>query len=380
VQVDSTVKRRCRQVKIRARVRSRGTQQRLFPGPRRPVFRNRRIRVESEQRGDTTPYAGLAAPVLLAKKLGLDRAIDARLGLLKFPLPYTESDHVLTHAYNLFVGGSCIQDIQNLQASEAVLKLLGADRIPDPTTAGDFLPDRSERAAIGRRRGAREGLEEDAASLSSARDGGHRQSHQGSVRRVQAGGGFFLHSKVVVSPAARHPGRDGREPSPDQPARQRAQRGGCGQDAAGRLRPDVQRIRRGVSARRQQVLSARDRDLVREAGLCRAFRRGEGSLAERPENRGNIGRNGVDALHRATGQAAASAQRQAAEKASASSPADRGATGVSQPPYDQGVGDRGSVFPDKMRRDLSAHHQATTHRGAKRPVDNSSGVTSTVSS
>jgi hypothetical protein len=95
--------------------------------------------MEAEHRGDTTPYAGLATAVLLAKKLGLGREIDTQLRLLKFPLPYGESDHVLTHSYNLFVGGSCIQDIENLQASEAVKNLLGADRIPDPTTAGDFL-------------------------------------------------------------------------------------------------------------------------------------------------------------------------------------------------------------------------------------------------
>ena len=150
MQVHSTPKRRSKQAKNRRRSESCGHQQRLFPNRRRPVFRNRRIRVESEQRGDTTPYAGLATPVLLAKKLGLDRAIDAHLGLLKFPLPYTESDHVLTHAYNLFVGGSCIQDIKDLQASEAVLKLLGAERIPDPTTAGDFLRrfDRSDLNAL----------------------------------------------------------------------------------------------------------------------------------------------------------------------------------------------------------------------------------------
>jgi hypothetical protein len=103
------------------------------------VFRNRRIRVEAAHRGDTTPYAGLAAPVLLAKKLGLDREIDGRLGLLKFPLPYAESDHVLTHAYNLLVGGACIEDIRNLQRSEAIGTLLEAKCIPAPSTAGDFL-------------------------------------------------------------------------------------------------------------------------------------------------------------------------------------------------------------------------------------------------
>jgi len=79
-------------------------------------------------------------PALPAKRLGLDdRAIDDRLALLKFPLPCAESDHVLTRACNLFVGGSRIRDIRNLRASDAILKLPGADRIPDPAAAGGFL-------------------------------------------------------------------------------------------------------------------------------------------------------------------------------------------------------------------------------------------------
>jgi hypothetical protein len=46
---------------------------------------------------------------------------------------------VLTHVYNLYVGGTCIEDIADLQTSEPVRRMLGAERIPDPTTAGDFL-------------------------------------------------------------------------------------------------------------------------------------------------------------------------------------------------------------------------------------------------
>jgi hypothetical protein len=41
--------------------------------------------------------------------------------------------------YNLFIGGSAIEDIGYLQGSEAVRRMLGTERIPDPTTAGDFL-------------------------------------------------------------------------------------------------------------------------------------------------------------------------------------------------------------------------------------------------
>jgi len=95
--------------------------------------------METEHRGDATPYGGLPTAVLPAKKLRLDRAIDDKLGLLKFALPLSESDHVVTHAYNLFVGGSCLEDIRNLRRSDAVRRLLGADRIPAPSTAGDFL-------------------------------------------------------------------------------------------------------------------------------------------------------------------------------------------------------------------------------------------------
>jgi len=46
---------------------------------------------------------------------------------------------ILTDAYNLFLGGSCIEDIGKTQADEGVRRIIGADTIPDPTTAGDFL-------------------------------------------------------------------------------------------------------------------------------------------------------------------------------------------------------------------------------------------------
>jgi hypothetical protein len=45
---------------------------------------------------------------------------------------------VLNIAYNLMAGGDCLQDIELLRNDEAYLDALGAWRIPDPTTAGDF--------------------------------------------------------------------------------------------------------------------------------------------------------------------------------------------------------------------------------------------------
>jgi hypothetical protein len=65
--------------------------------------------------------------------------IDTALSLLQSHRPFHESDHVLTHVYSLFAGGTCIEDIADLQHSEAARRILGAARLPDPTTAGDFL-------------------------------------------------------------------------------------------------------------------------------------------------------------------------------------------------------------------------------------------------
>jgi len=53
-------------------------------------------------------------------------------------LPYHESDHVLNIAYNIVVGGVRLEDIEQRRQDETFLNGLDAQRIPDPTTAGDF--------------------------------------------------------------------------------------------------------------------------------------------------------------------------------------------------------------------------------------------------
>jgi len=102
------------------------------------VFRHPKLHV-SEERGEATAYGGLSLASALVRSLGVPRALDEALSLLQSHRPFTESDHVLTHVYNLFVGGTCLEDIGHLQGSEPVRRMLGAVRIPDPTTAGDFL-------------------------------------------------------------------------------------------------------------------------------------------------------------------------------------------------------------------------------------------------
>lgn len=87
---------------------------------------------------DATSFGGIAAVHRLATRLGLVEALDDRLELLKVHLPYHESDHVLNLAYNVLCGGTRLEDIERLRHDTAYMNALGADLIPDPTTAGDF--------------------------------------------------------------------------------------------------------------------------------------------------------------------------------------------------------------------------------------------------
>lgn len=87
---------------------------------------------------DATSFGGIAAVHRLVTRLGLVEAIDDRLELLKVHLPYHESDHVLNLAYNVVCGGTRLEDIERLRHDTAYMNALGAELIPDPTTAGDF--------------------------------------------------------------------------------------------------------------------------------------------------------------------------------------------------------------------------------------------------
>jgi hypothetical protein len=83
-------------------------------------------------------HGGIGAIHTLARQLGLIDAIDQRLHLLKKHLPYHDSDHVLNIAYIPLCEGTCFQDIELRRNDQNFLDALGARRIPDPTTAGDF--------------------------------------------------------------------------------------------------------------------------------------------------------------------------------------------------------------------------------------------------
>jgi Transposase DDE domain group 1 len=96
------------------------------------------IHYEIADRTRAIAPGGIGAIHLMAQKLGLVHDINENLHLLKRHLPYFESDHVLNIAYNLLSGGSRIEHLEIRRNDEVYLDALGAQRIPDPTTAGDF--------------------------------------------------------------------------------------------------------------------------------------------------------------------------------------------------------------------------------------------------
>ena len=102
------------------------------------MYRARSIQYEHSDRVRGLASGGIGAMHQLAQHTGLVDAIDRHVQLLKVPLPYHESDHVLGIAYNVLCGGTCLQDIEFRRQDEVYLDALGAQRIPDPTTAGDF--------------------------------------------------------------------------------------------------------------------------------------------------------------------------------------------------------------------------------------------------
>jgi len=96
------------------------------------------IHYEMAERAQGVNCGGIGAVHLMVQRLGLIGDIDRNLKLLKVHLPYHESDHVLNIAYNILAGGVRLEDIEQRRQDENFLNGLDAQRIPDPTTAGDF--------------------------------------------------------------------------------------------------------------------------------------------------------------------------------------------------------------------------------------------------
>ena len=103
-----------------------------------PMIRPGAIKYELADKQKAVAAGGIGTLLELTKQLELRKEINQATPLFKLHLPYDEADHVLNIAMNLLAGGNCLEHIEDRRQDEAYLNAVGAERIPDPTTAGDF--------------------------------------------------------------------------------------------------------------------------------------------------------------------------------------------------------------------------------------------------
>lgn len=96
------------------------------------------IKYELASRQQAVAAGGVGTTIEVAKRLDLRSEINRAIPVFKLHLPYDEADHVLNIALNLLAGGNCLEHLEDRRQDEAYLNAVGAERIPDPTTAGDF--------------------------------------------------------------------------------------------------------------------------------------------------------------------------------------------------------------------------------------------------
>jgi hypothetical protein len=113
-----------------------------------PMFQHNNIDYEMGEKTRAINYGGIGLFHFFLQKIGLDKSINARIKLLKQHRPYFESDHVFNICENVLVGHQRLEDIELLRRDENYLDALEVERIPDPTTAGDFLRRFSEADVI----------------------------------------------------------------------------------------------------------------------------------------------------------------------------------------------------------------------------------------
>jgi hypothetical protein len=131
-------KKIARQLRQRKRKIRNRLDARTMPEHLGPMLNPGNIHYEISERSQGVLYGGMGAVQMLVKQLELDEAINRYLRLFKLHNPYFESDHVLNIAYNILCNGQRLEDIERLRNDPVYLDAVGADRIPDPTTAGDF--------------------------------------------------------------------------------------------------------------------------------------------------------------------------------------------------------------------------------------------------
>jgi hypothetical protein len=113
-----------------------------------PMMSASNVSYEVSERVEATAWGGVAAMHQLSLAIGLTQALDDQVHVLKIHKPYHESDHILNIALNILAGGTSLEDLELRRRDVSYMNALGAERIPDPTTAGDFTRRFTDEAAV----------------------------------------------------------------------------------------------------------------------------------------------------------------------------------------------------------------------------------------
>ena len=103
-----------------------------------PMIRPTNTKIELADKQQAITCGGIANIMQLIKTTGLRASLNDAARVFKLHLPYDEADHIFNIALNLLAGGTCLDHIEHRRNDEAYLDAVSAERIPDPTTAGDF--------------------------------------------------------------------------------------------------------------------------------------------------------------------------------------------------------------------------------------------------
>ncbi len=126
--------------------------------------------------------------------------------------------------YNFLTGGEVINDIERLQEAKGLLRILGTERIPDPTTAGDFLV-RFGKKDIEAFQGSLDQIQDSAFSLFGSKEkrtGNHRARflYPPGVRAEERGSRLCLREHLQLQRAICHSRRNRRCSAPGTEGRQ----------------------------------------------------------------------------------------------------------------------------------------------------------------
>lgn len=92
-----------------------------------------------ESKRNLTSHTGIYLVDQFAKRFGVHQEIDRNVRVKERNRGYNESQAILSLAYTMIAGGSCIEDVDWIRNDSTLLTLIGEQSMPHSTTTGDFL-------------------------------------------------------------------------------------------------------------------------------------------------------------------------------------------------------------------------------------------------